>query len=219
MTNKPVALGRRLYAWFMQSEFLKHQIPGGVIVAVVSTALIASAVFVYNRFSAPGPLASAVELRFTDTKLEPQPVNKKGDRFDVERATFVFTIKSDSDKPIHATSVGLLVDEILSFPFDTSTLLWTAAIDHDGYSHVWIPGTTKAGDFLPVSGAIDFEPLAFREFKVWFKSTDTPSNGVLVVRGRMQVRTADGVITGEPISVEIHDDSQEMHYPRPSDAQ
>jgi len=95
---------------------------------------------------------------------------------------------------------------------ERTTHLWTKAINHDGYTETWITTSAKAGDFLPVGSTIDVEPGGQRQIKVWFMSTDTPAIGVLRVRGRMQVRTAEGVAISAPFYVEIHSDSQEMHY-------
>ncbi len=202
-------------------KVFEHPVVSGLILLAVGGG--GTLLYSYLSKSDAPPVATqrseSERLKFTDTKVRPQPTNKKLVRgtdlsFDAELATFVLTVENTGPKPIHAESVGLLVGGVEGFPA-VSTLAMFNAIDHSDDVEVWIANSAKAGDFIPVPLQLEIEPKAHRDFGVWFKSTAMPKDGVLRVRGRMQIRTSDGPVTSEPIEIVIHSDSQEMHYSKP----
>ena len=208
-------------AW--NSEFLKHPIAyrtisGVLIVGIIAViGLVANAVIgaISRPPHAERQQGQSESLKFTNTKVRPQPTNKKLVRntdlsFVEELATFTFTVQNLGSKPISAESVGLLVDGIEKFQALATAAAYNA-IDHMGDAEVWIDESVKVGDFIPAPIQLEIEPMAHRDFGVWFKSTAMPKNGVLRVRGRMQIRTPDSSTTSEPFEIEIHSDSQ-SHY-------
>jgi len=58
-------------------------------------------------------------------------------------------------------------------------------------------------------------PSQEETFTLWFQATT--ANNVMTVKGRVRIQCAGGASSSELFTIEIHDDSAEMHYGKTED--
>jgi len=127
-----------------------------------------------------------------------------------EEATFQFTVTNKGKNPVKVERVQFVPHSVAADPFNGSTLLSISLIDHKDDTPVWLKNP-KPNQAVPIPVSLTVPPYGAKDFRVWFKSTDTPDCGYLRVSGTLVLIYEGGELVGDPITV-IVDSESKRHY-------
>lgn len=129
-----------------------------------------------------------------------------------EWATFELQFLNSSARPVTVDTGVLYIDTVTPYEYTQSTKMITSPINHSGHFPVWLNGV-RPGEVVhfPIYKSFLAGPSSMT---VWFKSTDTPKCGFVLIEGKIAVTFEGKESNRRSVRILIHSDSAEMHYGR-----